>query len=219
MLKKLKKKLYPVFKIGFDKYMAKPRKFTYEDITVIISEDVFPPKFTISTQLLLDFIKPLNLSNEKFLELGCGSGIIALFAASKGANVVASDINNTAVELLKEASVANNIPLIVVHSDLFENLQEYNFDYIIINPPYYPKTPKNDKERAWFCGENFEYFRKLFQQLSSHLAINTWMILSEDCDIAQIKSIALKHQLILESIFTRKVKQEKNYIFQIKKTE
>lgn len=218
MVKKLKKLIYPVARFFFDRYTLKERKYTYEGITVQINEEVFPPKYTISTKILLECIKPLNLKGKNFLELGCGSGIISLFAASKNANVTASDINQIAIDILKEAATKNEISLNVVYSDLFENLSHQLFDYIIINPPYYPKTPKNDKERAWFCGENFEYFEKLFKQLPNHIAPNTWMILSEDCEIEHIKQLAAKNGLSFELILQKSVVKEKNYIFSIQKS-
>lgn len=218
MFKKIKKHIFPVAKFFFDKYTLKERSYTYEGITVNVSAEVFPPHFTISTKIFLENIKPLDLKNTNFLELGCGSGIISLFAASKGANVTASDINQIAISALKEASQENEIPLNVVYSDLFENLSDQTFEYIIINPPYYPKAPQNDKERAWFCGENFEYFEKLFTQLPQHLAPNTWMILSEDCEIEHIKKIASNNGLHFELILEKSVVKEKNYIFSIQKS-
>ena len=148
MFKKIKKIIFPIAKFAFDKYTSKQRSYTYEGIEVAISSEVFPPHFTISTKILLEFIKPLQLTDKTFLELGCGSGIISLFAASKGAKVTASDINQIAIDALKEASIQNEIDVHVVYSDLFENLTHQTFEYIIINPPYYPKAPQNDKERA-----------------------------------------------------------------------
>jgi len=217
MLKKIKKIIFPIAKLAFDIYYSKQRNYTYEGIKVEVSSEVFPPHFTISTKILLDYIKPINLKNKTFLELGCGSGIISLYAASKDAKVTASDINQVAIYNLKKASINNKIKLNIFYSDLFENFSNQQFDYIIINPPYYPKAPQNDKERAWFCGENFEYFETLFEQLPQYLAPNTWMILSEDCNIEHIKQLAAKNELVFELILKKSVVKEQNYIFSIKK--
>ena len=104
-----------------------------------------------------------------------------------------------------------------IFSDLFQNIENRAFDYIIINPPYYPKAPKNVKEQAWFCGEHFEYFEKLFHQLPEYLSpkTNCFMILSQDCAIEKIKAIALKNALAFELVSEKKDWVETNFIFSI----
>lgn len=215
----IKRLLFPFLKRGLGKYSKKPRKYTYENITILVHPEVFPPHYTISTKILLDYLNPINLENKTVLELGCGSGIISLFCTSKGAKVTASDINLVAVSELEKNATDNNLELNILHSDLFDNIDNTTFDYIIINPPYYPKTPLNDKEKAWFCGENFEYFKKLFSQLSLNIADNTLMILSEDCDIETITNIAVTNNLNLKRVYEKTVLKEKNYIFKILKTD
>lgn len=210
----IKKITHPFLKLGLRLYYFKPKKYCYEGICVKVHPDVFPPHLTLSTKILLDFIKPLHLTNKSFLELGCGSGIISILAAKKQANVISTDINTTALSFLKEAAQKNQVALSIIESDLFENLNGYTFDYIIINPPYYPKKPKNTKEKAWFCGENFEYFEQLFKQINTKVTYqNAYMILSEDCEIDKIKDIALKNKITLETVLEKKVLSEKNYIF------
>ena len=216
MRKFIKKISHPFLKFITKIWHSKPRKYSYKGINVLVHPDVFPPHYTISTKILLDFVDGLEIKNKTFLELGCGSGIISLFAASKGAIVTATDINDKAIEYLKASSRKHNLPLTILHSDLFSELQYQSFEYIFINPPYYPKTPKNQKEQAWFCGEDFEYFKKLFFQLSNRNKKETiYMILSEDCDLLKIKAFANKYNFTLKLIFEKKVLQEKNYIFKI----
>lgn len=211
----LKKITHPFLKIIAKAYFYKPRNYSYKGVTAIVHPEVFPPHYTLSTKILLDFIDELDLKNNSFLELGCGSGIISLFAASKGAKVTATDINEKALEYLSKSSETNNLSIDIVHSDLFTNLSLKPFDYIIINPPYYPKNPKNTKEHAWFCGENFEYFEKLFQQLSQRSDKNVFMILSEDCQLDRIKNIASNNHKKLTCIIEKTVMKEKNFIYSI----
>ena len=113
----------------------------------------------------------------------------------------------------------NNLELKTVYSDLFQNLKDQTFDYIIINPPYYPKSPKSIKEQAWFCGENFEYFEALFFQLPNYITSKNYcyMILSQDCELEKIKAIALKNVIAFELVSEKKRPMEENYIFQLQK--
>ncbi|MBC2843622.1 methyltransferase [Winogradskyella flava] len=218
MIRKILKKLtHPFLKYGTGKYFSKPRPYNYESIEVMVMPEVFPPHYTLSTKILLDYIKPLNLKDKTVLELGCGSGIIGLFAASKGAEVIASDINEVAIKTLKQSASKNKLDITIIKSDLFEQIFKDDFDYVIINPPYYPKTPKSVKERAWFCGENFEYFKILFKQLSMRKDHYILMILSQDCDIDKIRTIATHNNLefILEQ--ERMALAERNFIFRINK--
>jgi release factor glutamine methyltransferase len=214
----LKKISHPFLKLGLRLYYSKPRTFCYNNICIKIHPDVFPPQMTFSTKILLDFVNKLDLENKNVLELGCGSGIISLLASQKKANAIASDINETALDYLRINASENSLAVTTVFSDLFQNLGNQQFDYIIINPPYYPQKPKSVKEQAWFCGENFEYFEKLFAQLPNHLQIETncYMILSQDCDLEKIKAIASENAMVFELVFEKKELVETNYIFIIK---
>lgn len=213
----LKKITHPLFKFGLQFYYSKPRKYCYQDICIKIHPDVFPPQLTFSTKILLDFINEIDLNEKTFLELGCGSGILSLLAAKKKAFTIASDINQTALRYLEKNTLENNLKVQIVNSDLFEEIENNAFDYIVINPPYYPKRPKSIKEQAWFCGENFEYFEKLFTQLPNFLSPETkcYMILSQDCDLEKIKAIALKNAMTFELVLEKRELIETNFIFRI----
>ena len=93
------------------------------------------------------------------------------------------------------------------------------FDYIIINPPYYPKKAQSREEEAWFCGSNFEYFQKLFSTLGNQLKIDSevYMILSEDCELEKIKEIASEFGFEFNLALETKKWGEANYIFSISK--
>src|SRR6185436_6799030 len=107
-----------------------------------------------STHMLLKYLKKLPLEKKLFLELGCGSGLISIYAAKKGAMVTATDINETALLFLAKNSRFNNTALRIIKSDLFHDISEQAFDIIAINPPYYKKQPLSARDYAWHCGEN-----------------------------------------------------------------
>jgi len=210
--------VFPFFRSFVTFYFSKPRTYRFKDIKAIVLPGVFFPHFTISTKLLLQFLETKNLENKSFLELGCGTGIISVLAAKKNARVISSDINPTAIKNAKLNATKNRVEITTYISDLFVELPQQQFDFIIINPPYYPKAPETIAEEAWFCGEHFEYFEKLFSTIAPwiHDQSEVYMILSEDCDIEQIKKIALVHGLELTIVMEKKKFGELNYIFRLK---
>ncbi len=210
----------PILKILVQVYTRKERDYSYDDISVKVLPGVFHPGLFISTKVLLDFVKTLKFEGKTFLELGAGTGIISILAAKKGAVVYASDISSKAIENIKLNAAKNNVQINIFTSDLFKNIPEMQFDYIIINPPYYSRDPGEEEEYAWFCGSNFEYFKSLFSSLSNFIGKDSkvFMILSEVCDIQKIKSIGMENKFIWKLKMKKQFWGEKNYIFEIKKS-
>jgi release factor glutamine methyltransferase len=184
----------------------------------VVLPGIFHPHFTISTRLFLQYLEKQVLENKSFLELGCGTGIISILAAKNGAHVLASDINPLAIENVMQNATHNNVKISTYTSDLFTNIPKQHFNYIVINPPFYPKAPKNINEEAWFCGEGFEYFEKLFSTIGQYFNSQSevLMILSEDCEINYIEKIALKNQVVFSTVLEKKKWGERNYIFKLK---
>ena len=173
-------------------YLKSPRKFKYQGLQLLVIPGVFHPGLFFSSGILADFISGLELSGKKFLDLGCGSGLVALVAARKGAIVTATDISASAIACTKDNAIVNRLSLETVRTDLFEGLQGRHFDVIAVNPPYFKKDPRNEAEHAWYAGLNYDYFKKLFSQLplNGKEATSVYMILSEDCDLENIVAIA-----------------------------
>jgi release factor glutamine methyltransferase len=200
-------------------YLSKPRPFTYKDIVITVSPGVFHPGFFFSTRILLDFLDSQDLWCKNFLEVGSGSGIISICAAKKGAHVTALDISKKAVKDTLENSGRNSAKVTVVESDLFTNVPFCEFDWIVINPPYYPVNPKNEEGYAWNCGRSHQYFKKLFASIRkfTHADTKVLMILSKVCDLNTIFMIAETNGYQFEKILEKKVWADgSNYLFWIK---
>ena|SRR6266496_4222611 len=200
------------------KYLSKTKHYRYNGIRLVIPPEVFHPGFFFSTKLLLRCIEKFSLKGSAFLELGAGSGLIAISAAKKGACVTATDINPIAIECIKKNCEKNNVEIDIVHSDLFQNIPPKRFDYIAINPPYYKKQPNTYKDYSWYCGENGEYFHALFGSLGDYIHSNSiaLMILCEGCDAGMVQTIAGKNKLHLDCVYSKQNLLEKNFIYQIK---
>lgn len=201
------------------RYLSKIRIYKYEDIELEISPQVFHPGFFFSTKILLNFTKQLQLQGKSFLEPGCGSGLISIYAARKGAKVTATDINPVAIEFLKKNSRTNGVELEIIHSDLFRDIPMQQFDIIAINPPYYKKHPLTPKDYAWYCGEKGEYFENMFNELTNyiHSRSEVYMVLFDGCDIDMITETALRNNFSLNWVFTQQNLLEKNFIYKIEK--
>ncbi len=85
------------------------------------------------TYLLLSAIELSE--SQHVLEMGCGTGIIALHCAKAGCRVKVADISLDAVENARVNSAINLLDIEPVQSDLFEKIRG-KFDVIIFNPPY-----------------------------------------------------------------------------------
>ncbi len=210
----------PILKKLAKVYTRKEREYSYNNISVKVLPGVFHPGLFISTKVLLNFVNTLKFEGKSFLELGAGTGIISILAAKKGAAVFASDISGKAVQNIELNATKNNVQINIFTSDLFKNIPYMQFDYIIINPPYYSRDPGEEEEYAWFCGSNFEYFKSLFNSLSNYIGKDSkvFMILSEVCDIQKIKSIGMENEFAWKIKMKKQFWGEKNYIFEIKKS-
>jgi release factor glutamine methyltransferase len=199
------------------KYLSSTRTYSWKGITLEIPPEVFHPGFFTSTKVLLNFIKHKNIKENLFLELGAGSGLISIYAVKKGADVTATDINEVAINFLQKNAGQNNVDLNIIHSDIFNSIPVCLFDTIIINPPYYKKQPRSNSDYAWYCGENGEYFQKLFKHLKKYVHGKTevLMVLCDGCDLQMIKDFAHENFFLLQCVFQRNSIIEKNYIFKI----
>ena len=194
--------------------------YRYKGLRLEIAPEVFHPGFFFSTRFLLQYITALPLQQKKIMELGCGSGLISMVAAQKGAVVTASDINRIALAYLKKNCRQNNIEVEIIASDLFADIPVKAYDIIAINPPYYKKDPITAKDHAWFCGENGEYFSGMFAGLSNYIHRQTevLMVLFDGCDMNMINNFAAKNNFSLTCVQSRQNMLERNFIFKIEKT-
>jgi len=200
-------------------YLKSPRKFKYQDLQLLIIPGVFHPGLFFSSRILADFISELDLTGRKFLDLGCGSGLVGMVAARKGAIVTATDISATAIACAKDNAIINRLSLETMRTDLFDGLQGRHFDVIAVNPPYFPKDARNDAERAWYAGVNYEYFKKFFSQLprTNDQGTAVYMILSEDCDLKNIFALARQAGFQLQSLNEYRRAGEILTLFEIQK--
>jgi len=117
------------------------------------------------------------------LDMGTGSGVIAVTLAARGAEVTACDVNPRAVALARENALLNGLTIQVHESDLFAAVSGRQFDLIAFNIPFYKTDPTTHYEAAFRAGRGFETVHRFAQGAREHLAPGGRVIIvfSEDC--------------------------------------
>jgi len=88
------------------------------------------------------------------LDMGCGSGVLTVFAALKSKHVTAVDINPDAVENTRVNCEAHGLKNVTAKvSDLFSALED-RYDYIISVPPYF-RAAFADSRQQWATSTHF----------------------------------------------------------------
>ncbi len=209
-MRKIFKRVISFFLIPLTRwYLRKERQYAYRDVRVTVFQGVFHPGLFYSTKFLIDYVLTQPLKDKSLLELGCGSGLLSIIATQNGAVVTATDLSQRAIDNTTFNAKQNQVPIEIIYSDMFDRIERRPFDWIVINPPYYARSVKTEEELAWHCGEEFEYFKKLFWTLKDYMHSTTQviMVLTVGCELDKIFEIAKIHQFQFELL------QEKNVLF------
>jgi len=149
---------------------------------------VFHPTYFSSSRILAEQLLERSVRGLRVLDMGTGSGPIAIALAAAGAIVTACDRNPEAVALTRENVTRNLLDVVVLESDLFAALEGLSFDLIDFNVPFYPTEPTTHFEAAFRAGNNLETIRRFAAGCAGHLSTNGRVVIvfSEDCDRAAI---------------------------------
>ncbi|WP_426368649.1 HemK2/MTQ2 family protein methyltransferase [Streptomyces sp. E-08] len=101
--------------------------------------------------------EPLRPGSE-VVEIGTGTGALALRAAARGAAVTAVDIAWPAVLAARLNGWRHRLRLRILHGDFATRTRGHRFDLVLANPPYVPcpdaRLPTRGDRRAWDAGRN-----------------------------------------------------------------
>ena len=129
-----------------------PRPETEELVDIIIKETLHTPTAinTVSPELLSDNMPQTSHPHYRILDIGTGSGCIAIALAKHipGAKVTAIDISDEALKTAKENAKLNNTNIRFIKADILNypaamELITDNFNIIVSNPPYITNKEKN----------------------------------------------------------------------------
>lgn len=106
-----------------------------QDFKINIDDNVYIP--AEDSYLLADNLEIKQ--GQSVLEIGTGSGIVAMYASMLTDNITVTDINFDACELARKNFEDNGIENIeILFGNLFEPVKNRKFDVILFNTPYLP---------------------------------------------------------------------------------
>lgn len=157
------------------------------------------------TETLIEFIleKFANIKDLKLLDMGTGTGAIAISLAKEKPHwqISASDVSEQALQLAAENKQKLQADITLINSNWFDHITETNFDIIISNPPYIrsddPHLSQGDVRfepaSALVSGKTgMDDIEHLCQHAVNHLTKNGWLIIEHGYNQKQLVANAFE---------------------------
>ncbi len=131
-------------------YLIKSKEFYGLDFYV--DSRVLVPR--ASTETLIDLAKNIACKNMKVLEVGTGSGVIAIALKHERPDllITASDISLDALEVAKKNAKRHKTDISFFQSDLLSDIPQDDYEILLANLPYIGKIKHN------FISDNVEAY-------------------------------------------------------------
>lgn len=135
---------------------------------IVVPPHVFPP--APMSQLLGNAVLAEVRETDRVLDMGTGSGVNAILAASRSTEVVGVDINPHAVAAAAVNAVRNGVAdrIEFLESDVFAAV-DGRFDVMIFDPPFRWFAPR-DLLEASMADENYGALTRFLTEADDYLA-------------------------------------------------
>lgn len=189
------------------------------EIRIRTERDVYEP--AADTELLVKSIRVRE--GDRVLEIGTGTGIIAIHCAKHGCRVTATDVVAEALELARENATQNTVEVDLREGDMFDPV-DGTYDVIIFNPPYLPTAPEDltdsPLDKALDGGpDGTDVTIRFLEQLQEYLADEgrAYIVISSLQDWDKLENVLLRLQLVARRRGSEKFDFETISVLEVRK--
>jgi release factor glutamine methyltransferase len=165
-------------------YITKRQEFFGREF--LLTPDVLIPR--PETEHVVETAVPLTGRNQRVLDVGSGSGILAVtLQLETGAEVWASDLSKAALRVAAKNARRLGAAVRLVACDLMSAFADRSFDLVVSNPPYVPLADLAGLQRevrdfephlALFAGPTgLEIYARIVQEAARVLRPGGWLVL------------------------------------------
>ncbi|TDD56946.1 methyltransferase domain-containing protein [Nonomuraea terrae] len=187
---------------------AGEQTFAYLGRTIVVPPGVMP--IARLSHLLGEAVLAEVREGDRVLDMGTGSGVNAILAASKAAEVLAVDVNPAAVEAARRNAERNGVAdrVEVRLSDVYEAV-DGRFDLIVFDPPYRWFTPRDASELAG-ADPGYRAMTAFFRGARAHLTPGGRMLIGfgTSGDLDHLRGLAREEGFATEVVAHRALERD-----------
>lgn len=151
-----------------------------------VNESVLIPRFEteLLVQKTINLIKENKINPSKIIDLGTGSGAIAISLAKEFNILVdALDISEDALNVAKKNATSNEVKLNLIRNDILNDSIELDHTLIISNPPYVdyeeevdPQTKYEPQNAIFAENKGLKFYEKIISIAKNNKTKTFWLV-------------------------------------------
>jgi len=177
-----------------------PARFDIDGLAIDAPAGIYHPTLDSSSEFFIRTMKAMDPARfPKVLEVGAGCGAISLYVAARWkSEVVASDISIEAIETVRRNAALNGLSVKTIVSDLFEKIDQRDFDLIVFNTPLIDQEPESEVEKYSLCDPEGRILGAFLRQAGAHVKKSGLVIFSLCSNSAYetLDAYGLKYRII-----------------------
>lgn len=212
------------FIVQKNRAQLRPHPISVLGLDLIVMPEVFSPEYGEGSKMLGQCLKGWPRENESVLEIGTGTGILAILAAAHAESVIATDIcynaSSCARSNINKHGLSGKIS--VRQGDLFAPIETGSkFSLIIFNLPFMETSVSEDEDsdllRAMY-DPGHRTLKRFFEEVTKYLSDKGRVLLAfSNCGDVALMERLIKEQGFISTRITETHSGLEFYVYELKK--